>query len=291
MDAKLQVPSTEEKYDSDASYGSSDLPPAYRRDSESSTERSLYDEKDHELFNFHGSSLPTSGSVKEYAYYHPKVMSRGLVVTEVEPNPAGAAIKSPVYYVEISEFAIKKPDIILHSIHTTTGGSTDLEHFASTGESGPVLGVAHLPRLSRHYKVGLGDPSTNGAVPWVDIVNPHVMYHGEYKFAYNGKSYAWKRTRDAAAGVEGGGIRRAVNMNSFQLVDMSTNEVLAVFLENKFKSWKKKGKLRVFKDLDGSSHEPHMKLLMFLSLGAILEKARRRSNARRSAGGGGGGGP
>lgn len=284
MNSQLAVPPAEEKYESDASEGYDGPPPAYRRNSESSTERSLYDEKDEALLP----SQSPSGTVREYGWYHPKVMTRGLVITDSATSTEAA--KMPLYYVEVSEFALKKPDIILHAVPSTTGATNDLDQLASTGESGPVIGVGHLPKLSRHYKIGLGDPATSAMLTWVEIHNPNKLYHGEYQFSLNGKSYSWKRTHDPAAGVEGGNARRKVTRNSFQLTESLTNEVVAVFLDNKFKSWKKKGKLRVFKDLEGNSTESkQLKLAVLLSIAAILEKARRRSQYRHSQGGGVGG--
>ncbi|KIW87919.1 uncharacterized protein Z519_11504 [Cladophialophora bantiana CBS 173.52] len=290
MDSKLHGPESEGQYESDGSEGHGVPPPAYRRNSESSTERSLYDAKDEALF---AGSQASPNSAREYGWYHPKLLSRGLVITDAAASTATG--KAPLYYVEVSEFALKKPDVVLHALPPTTGMTNDLEYLANTGESGPVVGVAHFPKFSRHIKVGLGDPSsTDATMTYVEVRNPNLMTHGEYHMSLNGKSYAWKRTHDAAAGVEGGSATRILHRESFQLIDMGANEVIAVFLDNKFKSWKKKGKLRIFRDLeDGSGGElgtqRQLKLLVFLSIAAILEKARRRANRRRSNSGGGGG--
>ncbi|KIX08621.1 uncharacterized protein Z518_03277 [Rhinocladiella mackenziei CBS 650.93] len=287
MDSKLDVPPQDEQYESEASDAGNMPPPPYRRASESSTERSLYDEKDVLLENRSGSyQQPTSSAMQEYNWYHPKIMSRGLIITDGASSTATK--KTAIYYVEVSEFAVKKPDVILHSASPISGDSMDFDHVASASESGPVLGVAHFPHFSRHYKVCLGDPSSANPTTWVDITNPHKMYHGEFTMSYQGKSYVWKRTHDAALGVGGGDIRQEMTWNSFQLLDSATGEMIALFLENTFKSWKKKGKLRIFKDLEGSEEARQFKLLVFLSIAAILEKARRRANRQRNAHGGGG---
>lgn len=300
MDSKLEVPPADWKYESDASAGSDVPPPVYRRNSESSTERSLYDDKDQAMWTspHHQHQQPAAGSatsspVREYGFYHPKMLTRGVVITDVAGSTGNG--KKPLYYVEVSHYKLGKPDVILHAVPSTTPISEELEQAASTGETGPVLGVAHLPKLSRHYKVGLGDPATTQDLSWIEMRNPNIMYHGEYRMTLptstGARSYTWKRTHNAAAGVEGSGAMRYMTHNSFQLTDSATGEVIAVYLENKFKSWKKKGKLRIFRDLDatGAPDDQQLKMLVFLSISAILEKARRRANARNSSGGGGGG--
>ncbi|EXJ56024.1 hypothetical protein A1O7_08955 [Cladophialophora yegresii CBS 114405] len=283
MDAKLTIPTIDDQYESEASNDTEVPPPAYRRNSESSTERSLYDEKDEAP----STSQQDSGQVREYGFYHPKLLARGLVITD-----GGASIetsKVPLYYVEVSEFALKKPDVILHRLPPTTGMSNDLDHLANAGESAPVIGVAHFPKFSQQIKAGLGDPASTGEMTYVEVQNPNKMYHGEYRISFNGRSFAWMRTHDAAAGVEGSSVTRKMNRGSFQLIDMSTNEVVAAFLDNKFKSWKKKGKLRISKKLEEDEIEAQqLKLLVILSIAAILEKARRRQNRRASYYSGGG---
>ncbi|KIW33276.1 uncharacterized protein PV07_00136 [Cladophialophora immunda] len=292
MDSKLDVPHSQRQDESDVSEDYDVPPPAYRRNSESSTERSLYDEKDQALFA--GGPASSASHVREYGWYHPKVLTRGLVITDAAASTPTS--KAPLYYVEVSEFALKKPDVILHALPPTMGTTNDLEHLANTGESAPMAGVAHFPKFSRHIKVGLGDPSSGTeAMTYVEVRNANLVTHGEYHMSLDGRSYAWKRTHAASAGVEGGSATRMMHWESFQLVDMGTNEVVAVFLDNKFKSWKKKGKLRIFRDFetaraDQPEETQRLKLLIFVSIAAILEKARRRANRRRNNGGGGGGG-
>ncbi|KIY04207.1 uncharacterized protein Z520_00900 [Fonsecaea multimorphosa CBS 102226] len=311
MDSKLDIPAPGGHYESDVSEGYDDCPPAYRRDSESSTERSLYDEKDEALFA--SQAISNHAVIREYGWYHPRVLSRGLVI--MDDAASTPTSKAPLYYVEVSEFTPKKPDVILHAFPHTTSTTTvtgithdELDHLASTGESGPVVGVARFPKLSRHITVGLGDPSfNNSAMTYIEVRNANLMTHGEYHMTLDGRSYAWKRTHSAAAGVEGSSnaARLMLHRDSFQLVDTATNETIAVFLDNRFKSWRKKGKLRILKDLDvDGPYGPHgpqpgdgtstaqqrLKLLVLVSIAAILEKARRRRN-RRNNGGGGGGGP
>lgn len=277
MSSKLGGKSHGHQEDSDASDG--DVPPPpYRRDSESSAEGSLYDEKDLPIFT----SQSTSNTTREYGFYHPRVMTRGTIITD--SNASTETNKVPLYYIEVSEFAFKKPDVTLHLLPPATGHTNDLEHLATMGEAAPVVGVAHFPKFSRQIKVGLGDPSSPAGMTYVEVHNPNMMYHGEYQMSLNGRSYTWKRTHDAAMGVEGSSFIRQVNRNSFKLIDLSTNEVIAAFLENKYKSWRKKGKLRIFKDLDdGSLENQQLQLFVFVSIAGILEKARRRQNRRRNA--------
>jgi hypothetical protein len=284
MNSKLDVPTTECQSESEASDDYDGPPPAYRRNSESSTERSLYDEKDEALL----ANAAPSSHVREYGFYSPKVLTRGLVITD--GNLSTKSNKVPLYYVEMSEFALKKPDVTLHELPPASGVTNDMEQLANTGESAPVIAIAHFPKFTRQIKAGLGDPTSAAGMTYVDVRNPNKVWHGEYQMSLNGKSYVWKRTHDAAAGVEGSAMVRRLHRNSFQLFDMASNEVVAVFLSNMWKSWLKKGKLRVFKDLDEPGLEnQQLKLLIFLSVSALLEKARRRRNRRRNNGGGGGG--
>ncbi|KAJ9613451.1 hypothetical protein H2200_003393 [Cladophialophora chaetospira] len=283
MDSKLAVPAVDEQWDSDVSEGYEGPPPSYRRDSESSTERSLYDDKDQALFT--GQS--TSNQGHEYGVYHPKFASRGFVITDSHASTQTS--KVPLYYVEMSQFAIKKPDVIFHQLPPSNGMTDDFEHLAQLGEHAPVIAVAHLPKFSQQIKAGLGDPSSSAGMTYLEVNNPNKLTHGEYRMSLNGKSYAWKRTHKAEDGLEGSSIVRTLNRTSFQLFDLSTNEVIAVFLHNMYKSWKKVGKIRIFKDLDHGGYEmQQLKLLLFLSISAILEKARRRRNRRRNHASGGG---
>ncbi len=281
MESKLAVPITDEQYESEASEGY-DVPPPYRRGSESSNERSMYNEEDEAL----STSQSTTSHVRQYGLYRPKFAARSLVITDGDASTENNKVS--LYYVEASEFAFNKPDVIFHQLPLTTGVTADFEHLVNTGESAPVIGVAHFPKFSQQIKAGLGDPSSNTGMTYVEIQNPNKLSHGEYRMSINGRSYVWKRTHDAAAGLEGSSVVRALNRSSFQLTDLSHKEVIAVFLHNMYKGWKKVGKLRVFKDLEGGSIETQqLKLLLFLSISAILEKARRRRNRRRGQSGGG----
>src|ERR1700753_2066974 len=194
MDSKLDVPATEDQYESEASEGYDGPPPAYRRNSESSTERSLYDDKDEALFT----NVPTSSHVREYGFYNPKVLTRGVVITD--GNLSTKSSKVPLYYVEMSEFVLKKPDVTLHQLPPASGVTNDLEQLANTGESAPVIAIAQFPKFTRQIKAGLGDPTSAAGMTYVDVRNPNKVWHGEYQMSLNGKSYAWKRTHDAPAG-------------------------------------------------------------------------------------------
>ncbi len=75
-----------------------------------------------------------------------------------------------------------------------------------------------------------------------------------------------------------------INWN-YRVVDEKTGEVLAVYLENFFKSWSKKGKLQLKADL-GKDWE----LMVLLGSLGLCEKASRRARRRAAAAGGAGGG-
>ncbi|KAJ9644956.1 hypothetical protein H2204_001418 [Knufia peltigerae] len=270
----------------------------HRRSSESSTERSLYDD-DKEKYSTNndaggGGINPVQQYQQEYGFYYPQLLSRGLVVL-TNNNTFGSDPKQPLFYAEMSQFTFHKPDVTLHAL--PPGGCSsiaangqdvdlDLEHVAEMGESAPVVGAVHLPKLSRNFTLEIGgDQFSYAPDTSIEVTCASMITHSEYRLEFNGRSFAWKRTHDEQAGVEGGSFLRALNMESYQLIDIEADEVVASFLANKFKSWKKKGKLRMA-DLRIGPDTQKLRLVIFLSITGILEKARRREarrNRRRRA--------
>jgi hypothetical protein len=230
-----------------------------RRDSESSTERSQYALED---------AMPNSTPyLKTYGFYYTKRHTNLKVCCGEQKNV--------IYFSEISEFS-SSPDIQLHQ---------------GIDRQGPVVAIARF-RWSRDLKLGLGNPEIcEEDVIWENMENvSRGIGHSKYRFDMTinneRRSFLWQRTRDAADGVKG--VGKMINWN-YKLVEERTSQTMAVYLENCFKAWKKKGKLQLRADL-GKEWE----LMVLLGSLGLCEKAsrraRRRARACGAAGGGGGGG-
>jgi hypothetical protein len=271
-DGFLATPTTDEAYLSEASGDDEPVPSdKYRRNSTSSV--SSYDDMDQYPMTGHWYSAPT----REYHFSHSQLLKRSLVISEVHPEEGNV----PLYYIEMSEFTLRKPDVTVHQLPASIGAASDLAHVPNIGKSSRTVAFAHFPKMSHQIKAGLGDPAFESSVSHIDVHNPSKLSHDRYEMLLNGKQYVWQRTSSTADGVEGDTLVRMMSRNSYQLIDVSKSEVLAVFLGNKFDA-KKKGKLRVFKDIDGSNEEKlQFELLILVSISSIIEKKRRRDARRR----------
>lgn len=183
------------------------------------------------------------------------------------------AEKIPVYYAEISCFAFKRPDIVLH---------------CGSDHSGSVVAAAKIIAWSTRTKLALGDPSSGPESVWWEELKRETFASSAYRWQFpiraNGKgalqtakrrTFVWKRTHNEK------GLTMKWSLENHKLVDEETGEVLAVYAANHFRSWKKVGKLIFRKDL-GEDWEA----LVVLTAAVLLEKHRRR--CRQGAGSGGG---
>lgn len=184
-------------------------------------------------------------------------------------------IKGPdeelLFYVDISEFTPKKPELTLH---------------AGTSTEAPVVAVSNFLKLSGNYKLGLGNPDDMNHVQWEDMTKE--TFHGSrYRFEMDipgtpdrpgqRRSFLWKRTRHVAVQDD---EPSKWNPHNFKLVDASTGQILAIFTGQSL-SFSKRGKLQINADL-GENFDT-MVLISYMSL---FERIRRRGK-QGSAGGGG----
>ncbi|KAL4801942.1 hypothetical protein BDV18DRAFT_147874 [Aspergillus unguis] len=186
------------------------------------------------------------------------------------------AEKKPVYYVYNSHFKPSKPDLTFH---------------AGQDSNTPVVGVCKLLHLSRHMKVGLGNPQRPGAMVWEDLRCQNVAMT-KYRWPMSIRSphgglerrwFLWKRTHSVSTD---GDSPSFFSLRNYKLIDEMTGQVVAIFSSNSFKSVRKSGKLQLSAD-----HGPDFSLMALITLLAIYEETRRRRHrAGRGAGGGGGGG-
>lgn len=180
----------------------------------------------------------------------------------------------------------EQKNVIYFSSFHQVGSSPDVILHQGPDKDAPVVGVAQF-RWSRDLKLGLGSPETSEQdVVWEEMKNVSKAFgHSKYRFEmtlhHQRRSFLWQRTRDSADGVEGAG--KLINWN-YKLVDERTGEVMAVYLENLFKSWMKKGKLQLKADL-GRDWE----LMVLLGSLGLCEKAIRRVRQRSGVHGGSGG--
>jgi hypothetical protein len=181
-----------------------------------------------------------------------------------------------IYYVDHSAFTPKKPDMIL---------------FQGSDKQGcPIAGVARWKSMwGKTVDIGIGNPGLKlenaASIPWETMTAEKSVKINDHRFRVPndpmGKTYMWRRTHHVGIEKE----NNSWSNSNYKLLDGETNEVLATFGCNTFKSWKKFGKFTFRQDLG-----EEWQLMALLTCLALIEKGRRRSRARRSNGGGGGGG-
>jgi hypothetical protein len=185
--------------------------------------------------------VKTNSEVQTYVFSFTSTHRHIQVISEKENNPT--------YYAEFSLFTPGKPDVTLRA-----GGD----------DKGDVVGLTKL-RMSREFKIGIGDPNINGGndMLWEDVEfqgnrfkDPqYVWTMSPYGGLQNRRSFRWKKT----------------SYLNWKLVDEESGEVRATFQSNGLKSWSKMGRMKVSGDL-GRELETAVMLTML----GMFEKARRR---------------
>ncbi|CEL06778.1 hypothetical protein ASPCAL09950 [Aspergillus calidoustus] len=185
------------------------------------------------------------------------------------------ADKKPLYFVYNSHLTPDKADITVH-----TGDD----------KNAPIAGVCKFIHLSRHCKVGLGDPQRAGSMVWEDLQCQNFRMT-KYRFemsipsahgGYERRSFLWKRTQSVGAD---GDSPSFFSLRNFKLVDELNGQNVAVFTSNSFKSPRKNGKLQVAAD-----YGPDFDMMALITLLAMYERIRRRTGGKGGGGGGGDGG-
>jgi len=174
------------------------------------------------------------------------------------------AEKAPLAYIRCSSFTIGKPDLTYH---------------AGENEEAPITAVCKFINFSRHCKVGLGDPDQPN-IPWEDLIRHKLTTHYRFEMTLeNGerRAFVWKRTNSVGIGGESPSKLSARN---FKLLDEQTEQLVAVYLNNGTKSWKKSGKFQV-----NVNYGTVFDTMVFITGLSLLEKERRRARSRDSGGG------
>ncbi|OAA67625.1 hypothetical protein ISF_03801 [Cordyceps fumosorosea ARSEF 2679] len=170
--------------------------------------------------------------------------------------------EQPLYHADQSAFTHDKANLTLH---------------AGSDTSGPIVAVAHLPRLSFDAKIGLGDPSSSsGDMAWEDLhrSSRDASAHEWSMTLPDGgrrRTFAWRRThRVSADGMESS----ALTMRDLKLVEVTEGEgeeeVVAVFTGQR--GWSSCGVLQI----NDERYGPAFDIMVTATMLAIYEKARRR---------------
>ncbi|KAL4961243.1 uncharacterized protein BDV14DRAFT_180950 [Aspergillus stella-maris] len=185
------------------------------------------------------------------------------------------ADKNHLYFFYNSHLKPLKADITVH---------------AGADNSAPILGVCKFLHLSRHCKVGLGDPEHAGAMVWEDLECQNLTmtkynWQMSIPLSTGGSArrwFVWKKTRSLGADGASPGL---LSLRNFKLVDEMTGRVVGVFTSNGFKSIRKNGKLQLTAD-----YGPQFDIMALITLLAMYERIRRRTGGKGGGGGGGDGG-
>ncbi|KAI9789512.1 MAG: hypothetical protein M1835_001634 [Candelina submexicana] len=180
--------------------------------------------------------------------------------TLTDPSTFKDKTSKPLYFVDNSVFTHGTPGVAL---------------IDGIDKTGPIIASAKFSAFSKKTAIDLGSPNKPNEVIWGELRRTK-------------KTFVWTRTHnDQYISTDADATKLC--HHHLKLVDEATDEVVALFLSNRLKSWHKMGKFQVWKSW-GQGWE----LMMLLTGLAVIEKARRRARARRavlaSSGGGGGGG-
>ncbi|KAJ9656234.1 hypothetical protein H2198_005085 [Neophaeococcomyces mojaviensis] len=254
---------TETSYDPNYRSASPFLPPTPRRGSnESSTAGSDYGQEVKDL-------ISKTATAKAVDAFHTK----SHVNMRIHDSTGRC-----MYYVDNSAFTIGKPDVTL---------------CAGTEKNGPILGVCRWSNMySKHYNVGVGNPTTNekGTI-WEEVKVSHHR-HPEWQWSMTlpsraRHSFTWHRiTGDELKAADEDANK--MSRKNVKLVDSETGEVLVVFGSNRFKSWKKFGKFTFNVDGRERGWGDNWEMMVLLTALGLVEMSRRRARQRRSTPGQGG---
>lgn len=233
-----------------------------RRSNESSPTASIYDLDT--LTDAENSARP----VKEYSFFNSTSHLDILIVPGARSARDTEPEKEAMYYVDNSMVNPNKADVTVRE---------------GPGKKGKVVGACRMRFGFGNYHISLGDPDEVNT-EWVDMKR-----HGAFKTRYwefsmtitedslKRHTFTWKRTHDKTLGASS-------SLKNKKLVDEDTKEVVAIYLSNNLKSWKKMGKFIILKD-----YGPKWDVMVLVSLLGLIEKQRRKRRSAMFPGGAGGG--
>lgn len=131
--------------------------------------------------------------------------------------------EEPLYKIKNCPYPGAAPDLALHD-------GPDL--------TAPILAMCHMPKFSRHFKIGFGDPAGPEPVIWEDFIKPKksscerrisVVFSSLGSISETGdgerQEFIWKHTRHV--GVPGKNLH-AHSLRNRKLVD-ERGEVIAIW--------------------------------------------------------------
>ncbi|PWY78124.1 hypothetical protein BO94DRAFT_187187 [Aspergillus sclerotioniger CBS 115572] len=165
-----------------------------------------------------------------------------------------------LYRVENSPLRPNKPDLTVH---------------AGSDNTGPIVAVCKFLHLSRHLKVGLGDPSTVNLISYEDLLaqdHRHAKYRWQMTMqsaqGYEWQSFLWTRTH--SVGVQDDSLTSMLSNRNFKLVEEQTGRVIAVFTSPVW-SFNETGQLQMY-----VNYGREFDLMALTTVLGLYEKARRR---------------
>lgn len=221
-----------------------------RRSNESSPTTSVYDLNTLVAAEIANSAQP----VKEYSFFNSPSHLDIFILAGARSAKDTKPENEAMYYVDNSMINPNKPDVTLR---------------IGPGKDGKIVGVCRMRFGLWTYHIGLGDPD-NEDIEWEDM-----KCHGAFKTRHwefsmpvaEGSSkhtFTWKRTHDKMLGATS-------SLKNRKLIDEDTKEVVAVYLKNNLKGWKKMGKFVIFKD-----YGPKWELMVLITLLGLIERQRRK---------------
>lgn len=228
-----------------------------RRSNESSPTASVYSLAGTETAV---STKPT----KEYSFFNSTSHLDILIVPGAKSAKDTNPEKDAIYFVDNSMINPGKADVTVR---------------AGSGKGGNIVGVCRMRFGFGTYNIGLGDPDHTDT-EWEAMKRHGAFKTRRWEFSmpvaegsFKRHTFTWKRTHDKSVGA-------THSLRNKKLIDEETKEVVAVYLTNHLKSWKKMGKLIVLRDY-GEKWE----LMVLISLLGLIERQRRKRRTAVFAGG------
>ncbi len=203
------------------------------------------------------------------------------------------------YFIEVSEFTKGKQDVSIHDVaegHPAAVLKGD-RISVDEGKASPIVGFAQFPSGNNNLaRLGLGDPNNMAEVKWVNMKTEpdsddwalFVPTSGANREITKVYHFCTTKTNSASSDMEPSTPSTVQTQQSFSFVpsvgtyafiDDDSNTTLAIYSENKLsKTWKKRGKLRMYEREPASNiSAEELELLVVLCCTVTNEKRRRKT--------------
>jgi hypothetical protein len=196
-------------------------------------------------------NITAPDAIRTLSFHHPNCCRKDLIIKD----DGGKT----VYYADVSRWT-NAPDIVLHIGET--------EHH-------PIAAIARF-RVSRHLRLGLGDPADELMMVWEEMKNMKRLGHSRYRLEVTNnepfgsgerRAIVFQRTHSKEDGVT-----NRLSVMNYKLVDEGSGEVLAVYVTTGWKDWKKRATLHIKSRFLAGNAE----VLAVLGMCGLVEKKWRR---------------